>query len=97
MVNRKITLNDGKRIPAIAFGTGSFGHLWENDKASQDGALALTAGFRHLDTAQMYETEEAAAASIEIAKIGKGEIWVTTKCKSTLHIPAQLHDPPSFS
>lgn len=83
MVQRKITLNDGRKMPAVAFGTGSFGHLWENDKATQDGAMALRAGFRHLDTAQMYETEEAAATSIEMAKIGKGEIWVTTKREPT--------------
>ncbi|KAF8181192.1 Aldo/keto reductase, partial [Mycena galopus ATCC 62051] len=47
-------LNDGKKIPAIAFGTGS---IYKRVDVTQYVQQALDAGFSHIDTAQYYETE----------------------------------------
>lgn len=44
--NTKFKLNTGDEIPAIGFGT------WQDENAQEDAVLtALSAGFRHIDTA----------------------------------------------
>lgn len=46
----KLRLNTGAEIPAIGFGT------WQDKDAQEDAVLeALKAGYRHIDTARMYE------------------------------------------
>jgi 2,5-diketo-D-gluconate reductase A len=80
---RTLTLNDGKKIPALGFGTGSFGHFGNHEEAAQDGAIALKAGFRHLDTAQLYDTEPAVRESIDKAGLSKDEVFVTSKCEAS--------------
>ncbi|KAF7305690.1 Aldo-ket-red domain-containing protein [Mycena chlorophos] len=49
-----IPLSDGRKIPAIAFGTGSI-YKWTD--VTHYVQQALEAGFSHIDTAQAYETE----------------------------------------
>ena len=80
-MTRTIALSDGKQIPALGFGTGSFGHLGKHDRAAQDGAIALEAGFRHLDTAQLYDTESAVRESVEKSALKRQEVFITSKCK----------------
>jgi diketogulonate reductase-like aldo/keto reductase len=48
-------LNDGNCIPNLAFGTGT---ALKGKDARDAVSAALHAGFRHLDTAQVYENEE---------------------------------------
>jgi len=78
---RYLKLSDGKQIPALGFGTGSFGHLGKHDRVVQDGAIALKAGFRHLDTAQLYDTEAAVGESIRKSGFKRDEVFVTSKCE----------------
>jgi 2,5-diketo-D-gluconate reductase B len=42
-----------------------------------ESALAL--GYRHLDTAAMYENEDTVGAAIAASKVARGELFVTTK------------------
>ena len=49
---RTITLNDGKKIPAMAWGNGTGGLAHSGQKAIDMGAVALKAGILHIDTAQ---------------------------------------------
>ena len=46
-------LNNGFEIPQIGVGTWTL----RGETARQNVRLALQAGFRHIDTAQMYENE----------------------------------------
>ena len=87
-------LNDGRRIPNLAFGTGSA--LYHQDATTQVVA-ALNAGFTHVDTAQAYRNEHTVGKALkEFFKshkdktdvdVEKGSyhpkrreaIWVTTK------------------
>jgi len=74
-----ITLNDGKKIPSIGFGNM---HGWENgytQKAEDVPAFALKQGFRHLDTAQIYKTEEETVNAIKAAGLDRRDVWVTSK------------------
>jgi len=48
-----IALNDGKEIPALAWGSGTGGLRALSQTAIDMGAVALKAGILHLDTAQV--------------------------------------------
>ena len=61
MTSLTIPLNDGTTMPWLAFGSGTA--LWQQDAAEQV-ANAIKAGFRHIDTAQMYANEESVGAGI---------------------------------
>ncbi|CAK5261856.1 unnamed protein product [Mycena citricolor] len=64
-------LNDGREIPAIAFGTGSI-YKWTD--VSRLVEQALEAGFWHLDTAQEY-----VGKVIHESGLSRSELYVTTK------------------
>ena len=49
------------------------------EKALNAGALALKAGILHIDTAQVYHTEEEVQGAIEKAGLKREDVWVTTK------------------
>ncbi|WWD17901.1 hypothetical protein CI109_102346 [Kwoniella shandongensis] len=78
-MTRTITLSDGKKIPALGWGNGSGGLGRNPGKAQPAGLYALKAGIHHIDTAQIYETEEAASSTIKESGLDKKDIWVTTK------------------
>ena len=50
----KITLNDGNEIPQLGFG------VWQvpAEDTAEAVAKALDVGYRHIDTAEMYENEQ---------------------------------------
>lgn len=77
--SRKIRLSDGKEIPAIGWGSGSGGFIGSGQKATDAGVTALAEGIWHIDTAQIYHTEEETAESIRLSGIPREKIWVTTK------------------
>ena len=63
------------RIPLLGFGTyGMFGPKLQLALVS-----ALHQGFRHIDTAQMYENEVDVGAAIRAAGIPRKDVFVTTK------------------
>jgi len=71
-----ITLNDGNKIPSIAFGTGSslFGH-----DVTEYVEQALESGFNHIDTAAAYDNEYAVGNAIKESGLARSELYVTTK------------------
>ena len=68
-VRRKI------RVPKLGFGT------WKLQGESCQKAVlkALEVGYRHIDTAQIYENEEDVGQALQESKIDRGEIFLTTK------------------
>ncbi|KAJ7685796.1 NADP-dependent oxidoreductase domain-containing protein [Mycena polygramma] len=71
-----LPLNDGKAIPAIAFGTGS---IYKRVDVTQYVQQALDAGFWHIDTAQFYETEEFVGKVIHESGLPRSDLYITTK------------------
>ncbi|MDN3518090.1 aldo/keto reductase [Aquisalimonas lutea] len=71
----KVVHANGADIPAIGFGTFQL----EPDTARARVHDALAAGYRHIDTAQMYNNEEAVGAGIRDSGLARDEIFVTTK------------------
>lgn len=76
MAPLSIKLNDGTTIPWLAFGTGNDLSLTD---ASKEVEAAIRAGFRHIDTAQMYANEDSVGAGIQAAGVPRDELYVTTK------------------
>lgn len=63
-------------VPVIGLGT------WENsdyDQCVRTVREALEIGYRHLDTAQLYENEDAVGEGIEESAVDRDEIFLATK------------------
>jgi len=78
-----LTLNDGHAIPQLGFGTFKV----PPDDAERVVSQALEAGYRHIDTASMYENERGVGAAIAASGIPRDELFVTTKLWNNAHEP----------
>jgi len=73
-----ITIADGVHLPAVGFGT----YLISDDEVSDAVTTALDAGYRHVDTAEVYENEIGVGRAINTAfdaGLRRDELFVTTK------------------
>src|SRR5262245_30367000 len=61
-------------IPVIGFGTSQIG-----GDCGEVVATALRAGYRHLDAARKYGTEDGVGEGIRAARIPRSELFITTK------------------
>ncbi|WVQ70960.1 hypothetical protein IAR50_000485 [Cryptococcus sp. DSM 104548] len=84
MSKRTITLNDGKVVPALAWGSGTSGIFGNADLAVKAGVVALEKGFRHIDTAQVYHTEAAVGQAIKESGVDRKSLFLTTKISEKL-------------
>lgn len=76
------TLNNGVKIPIVGFGT------WQTpdgDVAVQSVKAALSAGYRHIDTAAAYGNEESVGKAIKESGINRESIFLTTKLWNADH------------
>ncbi|XP_066489291.1 aldo-keto reductase family 1 member C3-like [Tiliqua scincoides] len=85
-----LTMNDGNKIPVLGFGTYSTDPA-RNKMCEEATKIALEVGFRHIDGAYVYETEEQVGRAVH-AKIADGtlkreDIFYTGKLWSTFHRP----------
>lgn len=64
----------GAKMPAIGYGTMEF-----PGRAAELVAHAIKVGYRHIDTARKYGTEERVGEGIRASGIKRGELFVTTK------------------
>ncbi|AFM16183.1 aldo/keto reductase, diketogulonate reductase [Mycolicibacterium chubuense NBB4] len=78
-----IELNDGARIPQLGFG------VYQIPPEDTAGAVktALEIGYRHIDTAQMYQNEKGVGQGIRDAGVDRGEVFVTSKLNNGFHKP----------
>jgi 2,5-diketo-D-gluconate reductase B len=65
----------GAKIPALGFGT----HGMSDADVQRMIPLALKAGFRHIDTAQVYGNEAGVGAGWVASGLGRSEVFITTK------------------
>ena len=70
-----ITRN-GTTVPALQFGTA---RMNTDDERRRVISTALEAGYRHLDTAQMYGSESAVGDAVRDADLDREEVFITTK------------------
>ncbi|PRZ29707.1 diketogulonate reductase-like aldo/keto reductase [Antricoccus suffuscus] len=80
-----IDLGGGVRIPQLGFGV--FQIPAQDTKSAV--LTAIESGYRHIDTAAMYENEDAVGAAIRESGLAREEVFVTTKCNN----PDQGYEP----
>lgn len=70
-----VTFNDGHAIPQIGLG------VWKatDETAATAVAAALGAGYRHIDTAAIYENESGVGTGMAQADVARTDIFLTTK------------------
>jgi 2,5-diketo-D-gluconate reductase A len=75
MTQSIITLLDGKQIPQVGLG------VWRtpNDGAAIAVSAAIRAGYRHVDTAAIYENEQGVGEGLRQAAAPRDQLFVTTK------------------
>jgi len=78
-----IMLNNGQRIPQFGFGV----FLIPPPQTEAAVSHALQAGYRHVDTAEMYGNEAEVGQAISKSGLSRGEVFVTTKLSNTAHQP----------
>jgi diketogulonate reductase-like aldo/keto reductase len=66
---------NGARIPAIGFGTMTL----KDNVGIEMTAAALRAGYRHLDTAQMYGNEREVGEGMRASGVKREDVFLTTK------------------
>jgi 2,5-diketo-D-gluconate reductase B len=77
---------NGARIPAIGLGT------WElrGRTCARVVEQALKLGYRHIDTAQVYENEREVGEGLRASGVRRDELFVTTKVWTTHFAPNDL-------
>jgi diketogulonate reductase-like aldo/keto reductase len=75
-MTKSYTLNDGSKIPSLAFGTGTA--LYGKD-AADFVRVAIDNNITHLDGAQMYNNEDTLGAGIKASGKSRSELFVVTK------------------
>ncbi|XP_037946115.1 1,5-anhydro-D-fructose reductase-like [Teleopsis dalmanni] len=82
-----VKLNNGQHMPSIGFGT------WRSNESDAERSVkdAIDIGYRHIDTAFMYENEHEVGSAIN-AKLAEGvikreDIFVVTKLAGVHHNP----------
>ncbi len=75
-INSTITLNNGVEIPRLGLGVFKSTPGPETEQAV---IYALDAGYRHIDTAQIYRNEKDVGEAIRKSEVQRDDIFVTTK------------------
>lgn len=71
-----VTLPSGAAMPLLGLGT------WQlaGETATRATVAALEAGYRHLDTATIYENEAEVGRGLASSGVAREDVFVTTKC-----------------
>jgi 2,5-diketo-D-gluconate reductase A len=78
-----ITLNSGVTIPQFGFG------VFKINPGDTEEAVtaALRAGYRHIDTAQMYGNEKEVGDAVARSGLDRSDVFVTSKLGNASHAP----------
>lgn len=75
MLQEKITLSNGVKIPKLGLGTWFI----PDDQAAEAVRQAASIGYRHIDTAQAYGNEAGVGAGVKSCGISREDMFVTSK------------------
>ena len=78
-----IKLNDGASIPQLGFGVFQI----DPDDTANAVETALDIGYRHIDTAEMYQNEAGVGQGIRDAGVDRADVFVTSKLNNGFHEP----------
>jgi 2,5-diketo-D-gluconate reductase A len=83
LASPSITLNDAKAIPQLGLGVFQIAAR-ETRRAVTD---ALEAGYRHIDTAEMYGNERSVGEAVRASGLDRGKVYITSKLSNASHRP----------
>ena len=78
----EIMLNNG-RIPQLGFGVFQV----NPEETGAAVSTALEAGYRHIDTAEMYGNEREVGEAIRKSGLDRSDVFVTSKLSNAAHRP----------
>ena len=78
-----VRLNDGNEIPQLGFGVFQI----EPADTAEAVTTALEIGYRHIDTAEMYENEREVGEGVRASDLDRDEVFVTSKLNNGAHRP----------
>ena len=78
-----IELNDGTSIPQLGFGVFQI----PPPETARAVELALEAGYRHIDTAEMYGNEKEVGEGIRASGVDREDVYITSKLNNGFHRP----------
>jgi 2,5-diketo-D-gluconate reductase A len=78
-----VSLNTGATMPQLGFGVFQVPPA----ETAEAVAHALEAGYRHIDTAEMYGNERGVREAIRASGIARDEVFVTSKLNNGFHRP----------
>jgi 2,5-diketo-D-gluconate reductase A len=78
-----LQLNDGHQIPQLGFGVFQI----EPEDTAEAVTSALEIGYRHIDTAEMYENEREVGEGLRASGLGRDEVFITSKLNNGAHRP----------
>jgi len=78
-----VLLSSGNTIPQLGFGV----FMIKPSETERAVLTALEAGYRHIDTAQMYGNEREVGAAIEASGLSRADVYVTSKLSNDCHEP----------
>jgi 2,5-diketo-D-gluconate reductase A len=79
----QITLNNGQSIPQLGFGVFQI----EPKDTTEAVSTALQAGYRHIDTAEMYGNEKEVGEAVAKSGLNRADVFVTSKLDNGAHRP----------
>jgi 2,5-diketo-D-gluconate reductase A len=81
MTSPVLTMNDGRSIPQLGLGV----YKIPDDEAQDAVRTAIEVGYRHIDTATLYENERGVGAGVRDSGIARDDVFVTTKVWNSDH------------
>ena len=78
-----VELNDGHSIPQLGFG------VFQIPPAETElpVSVALEAGYRHIDTAEMYGNEQGVGDAVRASGLDRADVFITSKLNNGFHEP----------
>src|SRR6478736_7017563 len=76
-------LNDGHAIPQLGFGVFQIPPA----ETAQAVTVALEAGYRHIDTAEMYGNEKGVGEALRASGLDRADVFITSKLNNGFHEP----------
>jgi 2,5-diketo-D-gluconate reductase A len=82
-----VELNDGHSIPQLGFG------VFQIPPAETElpVSVALAAGYRHIDTAEMYGNEQGVGDAVRASGLDRADVFITSKLNNGFHEPDVAH------
>lgn len=78
-----VALNDGNRIPQVGLGVFQIAP----DTTAEAVKTAIEAGYRHFDTAEMYQNEQGVGDGIGDSDLNRADVYITSKLNNGFHRP----------